>query len=43
MFVPRRSRLMVPWREITMVEAVLLSRRSAGTSQRGSCVSFRVG
>jgi hypothetical protein len=42
-FVPRRFRSRVPWREITMVEAVLLSERLAGTSQRGSCMSCRVG
>jgi hypothetical protein len=32
-FVLRRFRLRVPWREITIVEVVLLSWRSAGTSQ----------
>jgi hypothetical protein len=42
-FVPRRFRLRVPWREITIVDAALLSQRSVGMSQRGSCISYKVG
>jgi hypothetical protein len=34
---------MLPWREITMVEEVLLRRHWVGTSQQGSCVRCKVG